>query len=284
MGLHLIIATHALGHLPSVIESIRRSPLAPATMVVTCDGVRADLADYLRSAWPRLPAPAILVQRPHKGVARRGQTRNNGVRAIRARLQPADMLYFLDGDICLDTRHFSALAALRRCSVVIGRVQRLSAAATARLERRLQQGLDCALPLAQRLAYARKVAKAKATCWLRRLACGPVARGIPPYWPDLRSGNCAVRAEDFFRVNGFDESMLGWGFEDSDLGLRLYRAGARVTTFPWGCTAYHLWHAPAGGATPQPRPARWAAATGYRTPHGLDAAFDQAESELQITG
>ena len=41
----------------------------------------------------------------------------------------------------------------------------------------------------------------------------------------MRGCNMAVAGEDFERVNGFEEEISGWGFEDSDLAIRLINAG-----------------------------------------------------------
>jgi len=56
--------------------------------------------------------------------------------------------------------------------------------------------------------------------------------------------NFAVRREDFARVNGFDERFVGWGFEDSDLVLRLAHAGVRVRGLPAAGSVLHLHHEP----------------------------------------
>ena len=38
-------------------------------------------------------------------------------------------------------------------------------------------------------------------------------------------GNLGIWRSDFDRVGGFDETYRGWGYEDSDLVIRLLRAG-----------------------------------------------------------
>ena len=42
----------------------------------------------------------------------------------------------------------------------------------------------------------------------------------------VASGNLSVRAEEFWRVGGFDESFTQWGGEDTELGYRLFTDGA----------------------------------------------------------
>ena len=49
-------------------------------------------------------------------------------------------------------------------------------------------------------------------------------------------------ADDFHRVRGFDETFEGWGFEDSDLAVRLLNAGVRRKEGAFATGVLHLWH------------------------------------------
>ncbi len=61
-------------------------------------------------------------------------------------------------------------------------------------------------------------------------------------WKGIRSCNLAVWRTDYERVNGFDESFVGWGHEDADFVLRLHNSGiARKNGF-CATEVYHLWH------------------------------------------
>ncbi len=62
-------------------------------------------------------------------------------------------------------------------------------------------------------------------------------------WQDCRSCNLAVPRAAFERVGGFDESFTGWGYEDSDLTIRLLNLGLRIRRAPAATTLFHLWHA-----------------------------------------
>ena len=52
----------------------------------------------------------------------------------------------------------------------------------------------------------------------------------------------AVARDDFERVNGFEEEISGWGFEDSDLAIRLINAGVKVKSGRFATAVLHLWH------------------------------------------
>jgi glycosyltransferase involved in cell wall biosynthesis len=54
-------------------------------------------------------------------------------------------------------------------------------------------------------------------------------------WPMFLSLNFSIRAEHFWAAGGFDEEFNGWGFEDIELGYRLFQQGMdfRVTRDAW---------------------------------------------------
>lgn len=61
-------------------------------------------------------------------------------------------------------------------------------------------------------------------------------------WQGAKSCNLGLWKEDFLTVNGFDESFIGWGYEDSDLVIRLIRAGVKRKSGKFAIPVIHLWH------------------------------------------
>ncbi|CDG81615.1 glycosyl transferase 2 family protein [Janthinobacterium agaricidamnosum NBRC 102515 = DSM 9628] len=61
-------------------------------------------------------------------------------------------------------------------------------------------------------------------------------------WRRIKSCNLAIWRSDLDLVNGFDESFLGWGHEDSDLVVRLYNAGVMRKDGAFATEVFHLWH------------------------------------------
>lgn len=61
-------------------------------------------------------------------------------------------------------------------------------------------------------------------------------------WQGAKSCNLGLWKEDFICVNGFDESFIGWGYEDSDLVIRLIRAGIYRKSGKFAIPVIHLWH------------------------------------------
>ena len=74
------------------------------------------------------------------------------------------------------------------------------------------------------------------------LPLGPLRRLRPGAWRGARSCNLAVWRSDLERVDGFDAAYNGWGLEDSDLLIRLMRAGVRRKDGNFATGVLHLWH------------------------------------------
>lgn len=64
----------------------------------------------------------------------------------------------------------------------------------------------------------------------------------PRRWKGAKTANLAVWKHDLIAVNGMDEEYAGWGLEDSDLVIRLIRAGVRHKSGRYACALIHLWH------------------------------------------
>jgi glycosyltransferase involved in cell wall biosynthesis len=64
----------------------------------------------------------------------------------------------------------------------------------------------------------------------------------------IRGCNLAIRRADLVAVNGYNESFVGWGREDSELALRLMNLGRRRLDVRGWALCYHLWHPPADRA------------------------------------
>ncbi len=75
-----------------------------------------------------------------------------------------------------------------------------------------------------------------------RLPLGVLRRLQPRKWQKAMTCNLALWKNDFLRVNGFDELFEGWGFEDSDLVIRMIHAGVQRKEGRFSVPVLHLWH------------------------------------------
>ena len=61
-------------------------------------------------------------------------------------------------------------------------------------------------------------------------------------WKGIKSCHLSAWRSDLMQVNGFDEAYAGWGFEDSDLVIRLFNARVRALDARGAPPVLHLWH------------------------------------------
>lgn len=58
----------------------------------------------------------------------------------------------------------------------------------------------------------------------------------------LRGCNMSFWKEDLLAVNGYNESIQGWGSEDSEMAFRLMNKGVKKRFLKFAAVAYHLYH------------------------------------------
>lgn len=75
-----------------------------------------------------------------------------------------------------------------------------------------------------------------------KLPLGRLRKAQPRKWQKAMTCNLAVWRENFIRVNGFDELFEGWGYEDSDLVIRLIHAGVKRKEGRFAAPVLHCWH------------------------------------------
>lgn len=163
------------------------------------------------------------------------RVRNRGVASSQG-----DYIIFLDGD-CVPEVDFVAQhrkLASKGCYVNGSRVL-LSTALT------------------QRVVAGTEVLSARSGIfWLRQRVAGHASKltgllRLPDWrgrvhqafsWKGIRSCNMGLWRSDFERVDGFDESFVGWGHEDADFVLRLHNSGVARKNGFCATEVFHLWH------------------------------------------
>ncbi len=58
----------------------------------------------------------------------------------------------------------------------------------------------------------------------------------------VKGCNMSFWKSDLVKVNGYNESFIGWGREDSELAIRLINAGVKKKFLKMGGIVYHLYH------------------------------------------
>lgn len=238
----IISAYNQAAQLGHVLASISRQTVFPDEIIVADDGSSDDTAAVLASFGSAHGSPPLRhVWQEHRGFGK-ATIQNAAIR-----ISGGELLIFADGDMVLHPRfvehHVRYRAARRICCGYRG--VKLGERYTADLlagRRRFDGGV---LAL-YRAAWAgdlehpiRGVVLHRE--WLRRLVI-PVE---PSEWPRptyLSGGNFSVDREGIERVNGFDETIDRYGYEDFELGVRLQRIGYEFFNVSSRCITYHLWH------------------------------------------
>jgi glycosyltransferase involved in cell wall biosynthesis len=149
-------------------------------------------------------------------------------------------LVFLDGD-CLVFPHFiSRHRQLAEAGYFVpGNRILLSASFTPQL---LQQKL--ALPQQSLVFFIRQRLKGHINRLLPLvyLPFNAFRYGQPQNWQKAMTCNLGVWKQDFLTINGFDEIFQGWGYEDSDLVIRLIHQGVLRKEGRFALAVLHLWH------------------------------------------
>lgn len=230
----IVLTYNRCDALLAVLRSLAAQCSADHEVLVADDGSNPAQVDRLYENCPAFRCSVRHVWHPDTGFTA-AAARNLGAHHAKG-----DYLVFLDGD-CVPGKSFVAAHTLlaRRGLFVNGSRVLLSEQLTARV---VDQSLD--LP-AQSAAF-----------WLMARLQGDSNKLLHMlYWPwslfrvkqafkwrGIRSCNLGVWREDFFAVNGFDETFAGWGHEDADLVLRLSHADIKRKNGFLATEVYHLWH------------------------------------------
>lgn len=227
----LIISTYNRPDaLQKVLDSVAQQQLMPLEVLIADDGSTAATRQMIESI--KLPVPLHHVWQEDTGY-RLATIRNRSAAQARG-----DYLIFIDGDCILRPDFIKNHMKLAEPGwLVAGHRLLLSETFTAQV-----------LQAKQTLASFPQLVQAYVSGGLNRLA--PLLnlpdshwrRRKPKHWPMARGCNIAVWRDDFRQVNGFDERFNGWGYEDSDLAVRLIRAGIGCKSGRYATGVFHLWH------------------------------------------
>jgi glycosyltransferase involved in cell wall biosynthesis len=220
--------------LTAVVEACFAQSDRGFEIIIADDGSGHNTRQAVAALQARSPVPLRHVWQEDLGF-RAARVRNLGTLDARG-----DYIIFLDGD-CVPQRNFISRhrKLAQRGYLVQGSRILLSEQATARV---LAQRLDLQrLDAGDKLAWRRSGALNKVLPLLLSLPdVGRTSRRFT--WRRIKSCNLAVWRSDLELVNGFDESFLGWGHEDSDLVVRLYHAGVLRKDGAYATEVFHLWH------------------------------------------
>ncbi|HEU4364531.1 MAG TPA: glycosyltransferase [Candidatus Krumholzibacteria bacterium] len=257
----LVIAVYQRGDfLALVLTSLLAQTLRNFEVIIADDGSGPAIAEVIADFQGALPCPITHVRHDDEGF-RKTIIVNRAVTHARA-----PRLVFIDGD-CILHHRFLERHHRRGCVglALSGRRVMFDRALTERLTTD-----DVRSRRVERPAF-----------WWKH--AGRIDRWNGFYLPvlhrarnsrraayELVGSNFSVHRDDFFRVNGYDERIIGRGLEDNNLRARFLNSGIAVGTITREALQYHLFHT----ADPMPHSRefieryRWIGET--RTPHGIE--------------
>jgi len=217
-----------------VLRALSRQSDRKFEIIVADDGSGPATARVVSEWAARTTLPIKHVWHEDRGF-RLADIRNRGIRA-----SAGAYVIFLDGDCIVRPSFVTAHRHLaeRRWFVTGTRIL-LSPGLTDRI---LQQGLEPEMWGLARWLAPRARRQLNRLAPLLDLPLGGTRKLIGRRWRGGRGSNMAFWRADLEKVDGFDTSFSGWGREDSDLFIRLIRAGVRRKDGRFATGVLHLWH------------------------------------------
>lgn len=217
-----------------VLHGLSRQCNAQHEVIIADDGSVPASVEVLYKELPQFNCSVRHVWHPDTGFT------ISRARNLAAASSAADYLVFMDGDCIPNPRFVEAHSALSEAGFFVNGSRVL-------LSEQLTKSI---------LVHDVDINKAGWIDWLQWRWAGdsnklmhllqwsdmPFRKRKAFRWKKIRGCNLGVWRKDFLRVNGFDESFLGWGHEDADFVLRLHNAGLQRKNGFCATEVYHLWH------------------------------------------
>lgn len=220
--------------LNAALRSLGRQTEKNFEIVVADDGSGPQTRELVRTWAGKLDVPLKHVWQEDRGF-RLAEIRNRAIAA-----SAGDHLVFLDGDCIVRPDFVAAHRALAEPGYFVGgnRVL-LSQALTQNI---LARGLEPEHWSLAAWAAHRGRGDINRVLPLVSLPLGPLRKRLETEWEGVRGGNFAFHRADLELVDGFETSFTGWGLEDSDIVIRMIRAGVKRKDGRFATGVLHLWH------------------------------------------
>ncbi|MGD0150910.1 MAG: glycosyltransferase family 2 protein [Xanthobacteraceae bacterium] len=237
-SISIIVATYNRPDaLDAVLRSLMRQSDLDFEVLVADDGSTQQTKDLIDVWQKRFNGRLRHVWHPDDGF-RLAEIRNRAILAA-----SGDYCIFLDGDCIARTDFVAAHRALaKRGWFVTGNRLLLSRALSERILKEKLEPENWAFAAWWRARCAREIRRLAP---LLALPLGPLRRLRQSDWRGAQGCNLGIWRSDLIAVDGFEGGFASWGREDSDLLVRLMRAGVRRRDGRMATGVLHLWHAEA---------------------------------------
>ncbi|GGH23078.1 glycosyltransferase [Sphingobacterium alkalisoli] len=226
----LIVSTYNWPEaLEKCIQSILKQTQLPNEILIADDGSEDATQEIIERLKQESLIPIVHVWHPDNGF-RLSAIRNKAISQARY-----DYIIQIDGDIIID-RNFVVdhLALSQKKAFLCGSRVLLSEAYSAQLlSQPIVENLNkLNFPLGSILNSLR-------IPFLSELMADRYKKNQPRA---LRGCNMSFWKNDLIEINGYNESIQGWGSEDAELAIRLINNGIKKRFLKFGAIAYHIFH------------------------------------------
>lgn len=242
LTISLIVTTYNWpAALQCVLSSILQQtfPFESIEVIIADDGSTDETKTLIKSWQDRFPCPLVHIWQEDKGF-RAAKIRNLAAKAARH-----DYLIFIDGDCMIGPQFLQRHANLAEKNWFVAGNRLLLSPEFSQVvldgESVHQYRLKQWLSLYQQ-------GKVNRILPYLSLPLGPLRKWGRTRWEGAKTCNLAIWRDDFFSVNGLDECYEGWGFEDSDLVVRLINNKIYKKSGRFSAPVYHIYHPEANRA------------------------------------
>lgn len=203
-------------------------------VIIADDGSNESTAQVIREFKSKVSFPLLHCWQPDEGF-RAAMARNRAVAHA-----TGDYLIFLDGD-CIPLPNFVAnhRQLAEKGWFVAGNRVLLSQSLTNDALAQLWSLEHWSLPKWGMMSLMGECNRVLPLC---SLPLGRMRKLTPLKWQGVKSCNLGLWRRDYIAVNGMDENFTGWGFEDSDLVVRLQKKKIFRKSGKCAVGVLHLWH------------------------------------------
>ena len=224
----LIITTYnRVDALELVLKSVLKQSIMPDQVVIADDGSGDDTRHLIDRYKKEFSVPLIHCWHEDDGF-RAAQIRNRAIAASQG-----EYIIIIDGDIVLH-KHFikDHIAKARKGCFIQGSRVLILEEATATALRKMELEVSF---FSKGISNRKNAIHSSILSGLLTTCSDNKIKGS-------KSCNMSFWREDILKVNGFNEDFVGWGREDSELVVRLYKLGLTRIKLSFLALCYHLEH------------------------------------------
>ena len=213
------------------LESVLKQTVLPGEIIIADDGSGKKTEELINSFKKKTGIPILHIWQPDKGY-QLARIRNKAFAAV-----TAEYIIQVDGDLILDKRFIADHLKMAAKNI-------FTSGTRAMLNPELtQQLLSGSVAINDVKKHGSKITK-KYNAYRNLLLCEMLFRlnSSRKNYKHVLGCNMAFWKSDLETVNGYNETITGWGKEDNELAVRLQNAGVQLRLIKHAAVAYHLHH------------------------------------------